>query len=466
MAEMSRSLTVILFDKFGYRKGWISDPVSLSLTPRWMAQSTGEITVRASDPKLTTMLEDGARVAVWMSEANNASDYPTFQERAGSQIISGWLRNPAGDFLAGGRVTFQIQGDWAILRNTLARVVPGNGLEASSLDDPAQSFNLGSPPPSGEDSGRWGYYQWPEGPQSAADAVTTLINDQVNSLYLDQLGITQYLRVVSMAGPDVTASLPQVRFGTVEDYVKPVLDAAGIGFRIYYDEHETIPDKYRHWGAFWAPKTWTTVFTPDSGVIRGGKWTLNYPNATHITMGGPGELAARAFYGVDDLPLALAQQRIMEVFREATGAPVEWPTALAEQYRIAKYYLLRAEITADQKTAFENFLIAAGQKALADGAPSSGVSLQLAESEGFRFTGHGGSGFAVGDIVSVAPSKDTAIAGLTFTDRITECTIAMSSDNGITVTPQLGQKKDDPNVQLALAIRGLADAQARKNTSQ
>lgn len=466
MGEMTRALTILLFDKFGYRQGWISDPLSISVTPRWLSASTGEITVRASDPKLTTMLEDGARVSVWFADTDNETDYPAFQERAGSQVLSGWLRDPVGGFLAGGSVTFQIQGDWSILRTTPARVVPTNPLEAVSLSDAAQSYDLGAAPPTGEDSGRWGYYQWPSGPQSAAQAVTTFLEDQVNSLYLDQLGISQYIRVASMGGADVTASLPQVRFGTVEDYVVPILRAAGIGFRIYYDEHESIPDKYRHWGSFWVPKTWSTVFTPESGVVRDGQWALNYPNATHITVGGPGELTARAFYGVNDLPLAVAQQRIMGVFREATGAPIEWPTSLAEQYRIAKYYLLRPEITTEQKAAFETFLSTAGTKALTDGAPTSGVSLKLAESEGFRFTGHNGGGFAVGDIVSVAPSAETAVSGLTFTDRITECTIAMSVANGITVTPQLGQKKDDPNVQLALAIRGLADAQARKNTSQ
>lgn len=445
---LDRTLFVTLYDKEQKRQGWISNPISVTVTERFLAMSTGEITVSSADVNLPAMMQPGARVTVRFRPLpdSSTSDY-------GYMMISGPLRNPRGSFLPGGTVTFQIESDWRVLRNTLARVVPTNALEASSLSDPGQSWSVASPP-SGEDGSRNGYFNW--GGYTAINSVTMVqqLLDQVNVRWTAVYGSP--ILFVSGTAPGILAIPPQVRFGSVEKYVVPLLQASGAGLRIYAGSGGLVAE-------IWQPKTWPTVFTPESGVVRDGEWSMSYPEATHVTVGGPGDLAARAFLGVNNTALAAAHRDLIEVFREATGAPAVWPTSLAEQYRLAKYYMLRPEPTAAQKAEFQLFLQRAGEDVLFDGAPTSGVSLELSESKGFQYSG---TGFNVGDIITVAPSSQTAITGLTFTDRITEVTVSVSSDKGLTVTPQVGQKKDDPDTQLALAVQSLAAANNRRNINQ
>jgi len=115
-------------------------------------------------------------------------------------------------------------------------------------------------------------------------------------------------------------------------------------------------------------------------------------------------------------------------------------------------------VSAVDKAIFSTYLDAAGAKALAEGSPTSGLSLELSETEVFHFGGT--DGIQLGDTIT-ATSR-----GLSFTDRITEATLSWDATDGLTVTPRVGTKTDDPDRQLAEAIASLARAQIRLSTSK
>lgn len=460
--QIDRSLTLTLLSKEGAWRGNIGDFDYLTITERWLAQGTGEVSVSATHPKLPTMLEPGCRYIVRFRDQNNFE----------SVVGCGVLRDPVGDFMPGGSIRFQLEDDWRVLNNMLMWVRPEVGLVASSLTDPAQSNEATPAPAAGTDTGRTGYWYVGPGAVSAEAAVRTIVNTHVADRVEAALGYDRYNASVDAdRGPDVSDLITQFRFGTVAEAIVPLLEYANLGFRFQASSSAgSVPVGAT--GVFWEPVTWPTTLTPDSGVIVGGEWSLKYPTATDVVVGGPGELASRAFKGAFDASLREEYGDMIEVFRNATGAPLEWPTTLAEQFRVAKYYHLLTiadGVTTVQQAAFERFLDAAAADVLADGAPTSGVSLTLQESEGFRFGGipmaGDRRGFATGDYVTVAPSRQTNLARLTFTERITETTLTQSA-NGLTITPQVGKRIGDPDREIAETIRAIATSNRRQATAQ
>lgn len=463
--EISRYLKVTLLDKDGTWQGLLGDFDYLTVTERWLAQGTGELSVSATHPKLPLMLAPGARYIV---ELVGGPDQV--------QVSRGSFRDPVGDFTPGGSVRFQLQDDWRVLNNILIRVNTDEGLQATSLTDPAQSVEAPIPPAAGTDTGRLGYYNTGGGPWIAEDAVRALIEQHLGQRWFAEFGVYRFAVPPSEGrGPDVTDFMQQFRFCTIAEAITPILEYANLGLQ--FNAFASPGDgPAQETAVMWEPKTWPVTLTPDSGTVVGGEWSLSSPTATDAIVGGPGELASRAFLGSTDTDLRNEYSDLIEVFRNATGAPLEWPTSLAEQFRVAKYYHLLTiadGVTMDQQAAFARFLDTAAADVLAAGAPTSGVSLQLQESEGFRFGGIPMTvgvvgtryGFATGDYVTVAPSSQTNLSSLEFTARITETTLTQSA-KGLTVTPQVGKRIGDPDRDMAETVRAIADSNRRQAVAQ
>lgn len=467
MAESDRTLHLTVFDKRGRRKGWVSNPLSARVTERWLALGDGEVTVADTDPIVPHLLEEGAWLSAHVIDAAPAEFLPPEDFSWYGQIIAGPVTGLSGS-LTPGTLTCRFVDNWTRIRDVLAWVVPAGNVKATALDDLAQARILQpetpGPPPPGTIEGLVGRMDWGGAPITAAQAIDILLAENLNRRYQADLGRDVYAGIAGPGGGElVNDILPQVRMGTLEEYAKRLLATSDLGMKIV-TRGDTL------FSYFWQPRTWSTVFTPDSGVVEAGDWNLEHPTATRALIGGPGEEAARAFRQYVDTDLAARFGRVIEVFRDATGAPMEWPDDLTDELRVAMYYHLRAEVSAERRADFERFLDDAAADVFEDGAPTSGVSVTLAESEGFRYRPTDNldtrNGFRIGDRVTVSPSAASATAGLRFTDRLTEITITQSRDNGFSVTPQLGQKKDDPDAQLAQAIRALAESNRRRATNQ
>lgn len=98
----------------------------------------------------------------------------------------------------------------------------------------------------------------------------------------------------------------------------------------------------------------------------------------------------------------------------------------------------------------------AGTDGLGENLRKSGFTLGLSETASFRY---GGAGVHVGDQVTLN------LGGTLFTDVLKEAAITYDRDNGVTATPTVGDRSDDPDRQLssflAAVARGIRDLRTR-----
>ena len=418
--------------------GVLGNRVRLGFTVRFNAQGFGEIEVAAGNEMLPGMLAKGSRVRV------------TY---LGAHLMSGVLRNPAGDIAVAGTVTFTIEDDFRLMGNTLGWIMPTatvrsqGQLSAASLSDHAQAWTDAAGEP-GLALGS-GYYRFDESITTAEAAVKDLIAKNM----IDRLGRPVQVEPNEGRGGDARAAgmLPSVRMARLDEAVADLLAWSGLGLRFRHDGVSQLIT-----AEVWEPTTRPLTLTPESGTVIDGTWSLTDPAATRIVVGGPGEDVSRAFWSfTGDGELEEEYGDIIEVFRDATGATLTWPEVLADQYRVAKYYGFR--VSDALRIEFEAYLNAAGRKGLAEGAPVTGLDLVLSETEQLAY---GPGGYDVGDIFTLVAN------GITFTDRVTEVELTEDATNGVTVTPRLGNRADDPDEALAVDVGRLAASQRRLSTNR
>lgn len=457
-----RYLKIELYNKFLERTGVLGNFVRAEVADRWLGAGYATIEVEATDDKLPQILEDGARAVVRVVDEADPNSIGRF-------VMSGYISDPEGGFLARETVTFKIVDDWQAWLSMLAYVNPTGRIQPISTDDIAQTTvpaGVTTPSP-GRVDGLASRYSWTNNgaPIQASTAAQELFTQNVRLRAEARFPGLIVQAADPGIGGDVSAILPELRFDTVAEGIAPLLEAGNVGYQF----GQSVEGGASILGEFYTPKTWEPIFTPDSGVVVGGKWNLQYGRTTDVVGGGPGQDARRAFRLYQDLALSQQYRRIHEQFKDMTGAPVDWPDTVAEPFRVEMYYHLRPEVTAVQKGLFEAFLTKSGNAALSEGAPSAGVSLELAETEGFRwqgvlggvFDGSGKTGFATGDIITVAPSLDSAVSGLRFTDRIRSTRFEQTREAGLVITPQMGAPMDDQAQKLVSIVQRIAAANNR-----
>ncbi|SEE82291.1 virus ReqiPepy6 Gp37-like protein [Arthrobacter alpinus] len=198
------------------------------------------------------------------------------------------------------------------------------------------------------------------------------------------------------------------RFHPTYDRLFPAVDQAGIGVTVRQDGDGLLLDCY-------TPRDYPHILSPASGTVIGGTYSLAAPTATRVVVGGQGEGVARTFKGFSDGARESEWVDIIEVFQDARDSSV------------GDVYAERAA------------------EALGDGAPMSGLSLELSETPHFRY---GGDGLRIGDRVTAR------INGQLFTDTLREVQLSWNKDGDL-ATPIIGERTDDPDVKLAKRIRDL-----------
>lgn len=432
LPKLLAPFTITLYDKAFQRLQTLGDPVTATFQPRWPGVGTGEVQVRATDPANEWLQTPGCRYVV---------------EYRGQVLSSGWIDSYHGTMLPGGTIIYQTVDDYTAVRETLAWVAPSADLSATSTTDPAQAvYAAGSTHADGAADGA-GYYAWGS-PASAETAIKQIIADNFT-----RLGRTVTIQPDLGRGGDAAAAgvLPAVRFNPLNEIVEKIADWADLRILLWQQPGESglrldvAPNR-----------TMPQALTYDSGVLVTADFSVNTPAATRAIIGGPGQDVAREFYEVDDATgLEATYGRQIEVFHDSTsGAQVQWPDTVPDALRVEKYYAVRPEVSTAQAAGFLNALAAAGANVLAQAGPTSGVDVKLSETDSFHYGGS--DGFQAGDLVTISSN------GLTFTERITECTLTWSVD-GFTVTPTLGTQSNDPDVVLYRALQSLA--QRLRNTS-
>lgn len=449
--------TITVFDKHLQRVGWVGDPSSLSGSIRFNSLGNMQLILKGGDPMIEPLMEKGARVTI---------DY------RGKRLDSFKVRNPNGSFQPNTPVTFQLQGDWRMLRNTLAWVASNHPLMPTHLYPGNDPYYLGQStypgggadvnPQPGNTSGQFGYFLWPNGSPATGGVNIRFAESAVKWVTgsnLHRVGQPVIFGDDLERGGDIAAAgaLPQLRFPTLEEAVQPILDWSGLGLRLVHehDEDDLITvDVYE-------PNVWPAKLTFESQIIRDGSWSIADPNVTRGVLGGPGEDVARAFWEVlDTTGLEDDYGDVIEAWGDSTGANIQWPDSVPDILQVAKYYFVRPEVSSGDKAMLQGYFTQAANKMLAGGVPSARASVVLGETESFHFGGT--DGIQLGDQVTVVTPT-----GLEITDRVREVAFKYAVGNGLEVTPIIGEAitGQDPIRQLAAAVAKLAAAQRRLSTA-
>lgn len=425
--------------------GTIGNPISISGSVVFNGLSVFEVEVKADDPIVEDLILPGARVTMIYRDAD---------------LFSGVVTGLIGSILSNGSLIVRLESDWRILTNTLAYIRPANQVEAttisvknaSSTTAEAQAWLPGGPTTQGTSGtviGQTGYYYWDPSVVYAETAIKTLITQNA----VTRLGRPLTVATDLLRGGDIKTPglLPTLRLETLEQACKEILDLDGLGLRV-----QQVPRTTTIGVDVFVPSTWDMPLTAESGVIQSGNWTFKAPTLTRAFIGGPGDLAARYFKTFTDTTgLEAEYNDIIEVFRDgASAADLNWPEGLTvEENKVPKYYLLRSDVSAADKTTFSNSIAAVAYQSFLEGLPTYGVNAELAETDTFHFGGT--DGIQLGDIVTIK-----SVTGDVFTDKVTQCDFEFG--NGVfRVTPIIGKIEDDPNTQLAQTIADLARGQRR-----
>lgn len=210
-------------------------------------------------------------------------------------------------------------------------------------------------------------------------------------------------------GANITASF---RFHPLADILFPAVETAGLGVTVRQVGAGLVVDCFE-------PELHPRLLTEAGGTVVEWNWTQQETEATDVIVGGQGEGVARTFALYKDAARAAAIGERIEVFRDARDSG-------------------EGDVYAERAT--ETF---------AETAQKSGLSVRLAETSVFRYGGPGG--VHVGDQVQLEVG-----AGLTITDTLRAVSVGWTRENGLEVTPAVGEITDNPDQQFAQAIAAAA----------
>lgn len=368
----------------------------------------------------------------------------------GEHVLSGMIRTDGGSLTPEGSVVYSVDDDYRILEGSLALVAPQRPLEPVTLSDLAQAWQTGPAGTVGTTTGQSGHFVWPTG----VDSAEAMIKHVIQANVVDRLGrpvtVLPNLNRGGNARADGFMATLTPRNGSVAEEIAPILEWSGLGLRVWQE-----PRGDRLLVDVFEPATWPSELDYRSGALPAGDWERHRPTATRIVVGGPGEGPDRAFFGIADTALEAQYGDVIEQFVDATGATLEWPESLSDAFRVAKYFILRTEVTDDLKLRFLSYLEAAGRKKLDENRATASIAATLAETDAFHM--YGPDGLRPGDLVPIATPAQS------ISERITSATLTLS--NGLKVTPNLGNMTTDEDEAIWEAIASIASGFRRLSRS-
>lgn len=236
----------------------------------------------------------------------------------------------------------------------------------------------------------------------------TVLKDAVTRNAVERLGFPLTVAPDLGRGAVMDASF---RMHPLYDRLFPAVDTAGLGVSVTMVAGGLVLDVY-------VPSVYPNVLTEQSRVIQKWAFSGTGPAATRVVIGGQGQGDLRVFEAVTDPGLENDWGDIIEVFRDARD-------------------------TADGST-----YLMRGQEVLDETAPRGTLTVELAETERFRYGGP--KGIHVGDFATAKVGN-----GITVTDVLREVSFSWDRSGGLKLSSTIGPK-DDPMDQLMNAITTLA----------
>lgn len=257
-------------------------------------------------------------------------------------------------------------------------IVGDSGLMASILAFP---FDITQPGP-----------PWPSTADTQTGPAETVFKHFLQSNLVDRLGMPVTIGADEGRGGNITVN---GRFQPLADYLARKLTLAGL----------TVTVEQRAADIRWdvrVPEYYPLTLTRESGIVTSAQGTMTAPTATRAVAGGSGEGIQRHFAQYADASL-----------EDAWG-----PLGVREVF-------------VDAQDSADTGLVVSAQDAVTAGALTTGLQITLSEAPAFRFP----DDYLIGDWVteSLLPG-----GGLARTHRISQIDLAWDLDNGLIVTPQIG----------------------------
>lgn len=294
-------------------------------------------------------------------------------------LMSGWVtaKRTSGP-LKQGLVEYDIADDYGLLDEVLGWVIPENAITAQGLA--GTNWTMTGP-------------------------AESVLKAAVQANAIDRLGLPLVCAADLGRGTDITANL---RMDPLSELI-PVVDgagfaASGLGITVQQVDDHLVLDVFE-------PAEPTRVLTEDMGVVVGWKSVEQAMTASRGVVAGAGEGTLRLF----------RQKTATDGREAATGRKIE-------RYRDAR--------DTDDPTV----MYARLDEILAEGAAKASLSVELQQTENFRY---GVQGVRVGDKVSIAIGDVIAI-----TDVLTEVTLSWTGDDGWKATPKVGDIEDSTDAQI------------------
>jgi hypothetical protein len=261
--------TVEIYDKNFNFKGYIGNPIAMTVTPRFNEVGTAAVVIDANHRQALNATANGARMVI---------------RKDGQFLMSGKIHLKQGDGpQVKSTVTLNVKSDFRLMHQILGWPVPAAALTAQTSEYRKYTGN-------------------------AEGIFKTCVTENM----------------VTRLGMDVTVALNQSRGLTVPDGVSfrfhtlyekllPAIEQAGLGITFEQANGTIVADVF-------VPPVYPYTLTEESGVITEWDWSSADPTATRVIAGGQGEGTARVFRDVKNTALEADHNDIIEIFRDARDA--------------------------------------------------------------------------------------------------------------------------------------------------
>ena len=261
--------TIKIYDKDFNFKGFVGDPVSLVITPRFNQTGTGVLVVETDHRMAPHLVADGARFVI---------------DLRGQFLMSGKIfrRNAEGPSIDG-TLTIYLKDDFRLLHQILGYPVPGAALTAQTSE--------------------YGTYTG-----TAEAIVKNVVSDNMTS----RLGM-DVVCPTSLGRGSVVPDGVKFRFHPLYERLFPAIEQAGLGVTFKQSGTSIVCDVF-------VPPVFGRTLDESTGVITSWTWTDEDPTATHVVAGGQGEGTARIFREARSTSLEAAHNDVIELFQDARDA--------------------------------------------------------------------------------------------------------------------------------------------------
>jgi len=318
-------------------QGSLTNPLSLTATPRHNEVSTLEFSLPTTDTKLPLLMAKGARVVLF---------------RHGEWVMSGYVDVISGQGpTISGIVSISVTGDLAIAQKVLGWQVPENDID--NQDE-----------------------EWWEltGPLETVAKTVFEINA------VDRLGMAITIMPDLGRGPEITF---KTKMEPLSELFFPLIDQNDWGVKIYQVESEMFFDVYEC-------TEYTIPLTEASGVIQAWSFSSASPAATHIVMQGSTPPADPVLTPAEGEELPEPEEKL-PLYHQGIA------TARAANWGIKEIFITGSDLPDTDDPGYDGAVSDALDEALADNNERSGISVSLSETEDFHY---GPGGIQVGQLVT------------------------------------------------------------------